>query len=319
METAEISFLNSRKHSAFRLLRFLYLIIISLLFVDCSSGILSQKQKEETPSEDDTIPLSDLKQRFDQLYQKIGNRDTLRQVYADLMKIQKVDTLHEWDQERAGELNFYLATYTQVSRDSSKMLYNRGREAASRLLQQFPSVNHYIQNGSENDTSAIPKMTNSSTVDAVYWWTINTLFWYSNETPIARLVARKKLERAIKYIEHNNPDYRFDAVNRLRGLLLTFSPDGDLNQAQQAFEQSISKAGNFVENRYMYARYYAVMLQDQQLFNVQMNKILAFSGKDPKGFKQLNTLVQARAADYLDEESGLFVGKMPVKVNGNRR
>jgi len=304
-----------QKQSVFRLFKFIYLIIISLIFVDCSSSVITEKQKQETPQENDNPTTYDLKLHFDQLYKKIGNRDSLKVAYLDLMQLSGEDTLVPWQNQKMAELSFYLATYTQVSPDSSKMLYNRGREAASSLLSGTPQILSYLQDGQEDGSGEIPQISDSQALDAVYWWATNTLFWYSNETPVARIVARKKLERAIKLIKQNNPDYRFAAVDRLRGLLLTFSPDGDLMEAQNAFEASIQSAENFVENRYMYARYYAVMLQNQQLFNSQMNKILAFDGKNPQGFNQLNALVQARAADYLDEETGFFIGKMPVRIN----
>lgn len=304
-----------QKQSVFRRFNFIYLIIISVVFVDCSSSVITEKQTPETPQEKNNPTIYDLKLHFDQLYKKIGNRDSLKVAYLDLMQLSGEDTLVRWQHQKMTELSFYLATYTQVSPDSSKMLYNRGREAASSLLSGNPKILDYLQDGQEDGSNEMPQIPEPQVLDAVYWWALNTLFWYSDETPIARIVARKKLERAIKLITHVNPHYRFAAVTRLRGLLLTFSPDGDLMEAQNAFEASIQSAENFVENRYMYARYYAVMLQNQQLFNSQMNKILAFDGKDPQGFKQLNALVQARAADYLDEETGFFTGKMPVRIN----
>jgi len=308
-----------RKRALYRLFKYIYLIIISFIFVDCSSGVFKEQHSPETTQDNSQPTVYDVKLHFDELYEKIGNRDSLNVAYLDLMQISGEDTLIQWQNQKIAELSFYLATYTQVSHDSSKMLYNRGREAASSLLSGTPQILNYLQDGQGNGSNEIPQISDSQLVDAVYWWATNTLFWYSDETPIARIVARKKLERAIKIIKNNNPDYRFAAVDRLRGLLLTFSPDGDLMEAQNAFEASIQRAENFVENRYMYARYYAVMLQNQQLFNSQMNKILAFDGKDPEGFKQLNALVQARAADYLDEETGFFIGKMPVRVNEKQR
>lgn len=316
--------LVARRYSNLRgktLILSIILLMAGFMAGSCSSGIFVGKSAQDNGPAKEHFTLSELRQRVERESTSLGNRDSLRTALQHLNQMQAQDSSTDWMRQQAYRLNFLIATYTVVSNDSSKQLYNRGMTAAAALLKGDLKVMDFINAGPDNAISALPELRKTEYIDAVYWWAMNAIFWYNSEPPVARIVARKKINRAIILIKRNAPEYRYEGVNRLQALLLTISPDGNLIEAQKAFELSIEQAPDYVENRYMYARYYAVLLQDQQLFNTQMNKILAFesSGELPSDIVQLNTLVQARVSDFLDEDTGFFTGKMPVRLHEDFR
>jgi len=289
-------------------------------FSGCSTSpafIATSPQPVPAPAKQQKLTQAQILHRFHTSYAQFQNRDSLKKAYVFLQQIPDNDSSDFWYDKKLSELSFYFATYTNTGKDSSKLIYNQGKNAAHQIIQHAPDVQDYIENGKgksadlEKDTLA-----DTTKVAAVYWWTVNSMLWLMNEPPITRMVARKRLQRAIQFIKETAPDYRHGAVERLQGLLLTISPDGDLNEAKQNFEKAITTSNTFLENRFFYGRFYAVTLQDKSLFMTQMQQIVDYVVSDTSRYQKINMLVQQRAGDFIHNQSTLFSGNFPTKIFG---
>lgn len=287
------------------------ILSIAMIFTGCTTFFQTKESETEannTPEQEST--LTPLRSLFQQAYDTRENPDSLRQAVHYLTEIIKrtgPDTLYRRQlQVKEAELKYLTATYTSLDADSSKILYEQGSEAAQAILKVHPVLYGFIFNNVIPQNLAVFKQVPYAVLDVVYWWSLNYLFWLRKEAPLARLVARAKIERAIRVIQSADPNYRWGAVSRLTGLMLLISPDGDLNHARKAFQQAIAREKDYLENRYFYGRYYGVLLQNRQVFRAQLDSTVGHNSVNTLPFTQLNALVKVKAAQSLSQESTYF-------------
>lgn len=283
------------------------LVALASVFSGCQSfRVGSDQQAEEKDKKSSTYSQETLRRLFESAYESLGNRDSLKQAYRYLQQIDPNVFGRQWYYGTLSEMCFYLATYSGVAEDSSKTLYEQGREAALRVLETRPDVQRFLSAEGEISAETVNDTIPYIPVNALYWWAINSILWTEDEPPLERVVARRKLDRAISLIANAEPDFRYGAVQRLRGLLLTISPDGDLNQAKRAFEQAVTENGVFWTNHFMYGRYYGITLRKRMIFRQQMEEIIEATNTYPLEFAELNQLVKVRAQEYFQSEDAFF-------------
>ena len=247
-----------------------------------------------------------LRGKYEQAIRKISNHDSLKSAYQYLQQLKSHEIDQTWIHAESMRLNFLVATYTDITQDSGKVLYDRGQSAAFNLIQQNPAIAGYLRSGA-GDLNTITDSTSLVNPEPIYYWAINDLFWLRTEQPITRLVSRKRIERAIQLLQQTHPDYRWSAVERLRGLLLTISPDGDLNNARESFEKAIAEGKEFLENHFFYGRYYGVLLQDKDLFMNQMDEILLAELSATEELTDINSLIKKRAEQLKQHPEEYFI------------
>jgi len=268
--------------------------------------LTSDHQSSGKDQLDSTYVQEALRQRFEIAYESLGNRDSLAKAFQYLEQMNPNTVGRQWYYETQSEIYFYRATYCDNPADTTKSLYAQGRDAADRVLQTRPDVQRFLETEGEISADAVKDTIPYIPVNALYWWTINSLLWSEDEPPLERVVARRKLDRAVTLIAIADPDFRYGAVQRLRGLLLTISPNGDLNQAKQAFKNAVTENGAFWTNHFLYGRYYGIIMQNRMIFRQQMEEILEATNTYPLEFAELNQLVKVRALEYLRSEDSFF-------------
>ncbi len=296
-----------KKYTITTFITYILLTIGVLSFTGCQSAA-RQSEHPEHQQPSDVSQSDEVHSSYQQALTGIHEHDSLHSAYTYLQKMKQMDMDRSWLNAETMRVNFLIATYTDISEDSSKVLYNEGQQAAFNLIQENDQVASYLRDGEGSIDSLVSMYGSGIHPEPLYYWALNDLFWLRSEQPITRLVSRKRVERAIKLLRETHPEYRWAAVKRLEGMLLTISPDGDLNDAKQAFEQAINEGNGFLENRYFYGRFYGVLLQDKDLFMDQMNEILlaqnTSTGDNDIG--SLNTLVKKRAEQLKDRTEQFF-------------
>lgn len=289
------------------LLSLISLLTLGILsgIIGCQSGMREQEPGDTTveqqPSAEDL-----LRGKYEQALRTISNHDSLTSAYQYLQELKSYGVEQSWIHAETMRINFLVATYTDTPQDSGKQLYNQGQQAAFTLIQQQPLVAEYLQSG-DVSLDSVTDSVSMINPEPIYYWAINDLFWLRTEQPITRLVSRRRIERAINLLQQTHPDYRWAAVERLRGLLLTISPDGDLNNARESFEKAINEGREFLENHFFYGRYYGVLLQDKDLFMKQMDEILLAESTAPEEINDLNTLIKKRAEQLKQQPEEYFI------------
>ncbi|MCF7805264.1 MAG: TRAP transporter TatT component family protein [Candidatus Marinimicrobia bacterium] len=285
-------------------------VFLVTLLTGCQSFNLFSSDAGQTKPQSQQITPERMRQLFETAYESMSNRDSLRQAYQYLKQIEPRDENARWYRETLSEVCFNYATYSDVSRDSSLLLYDEGRHSALRVLQTRPDVMSFLSSDAMYSPRIVRDTLRYIPVRALYWWSINSLLWLVDEPPVNRVVARNRLENAIKLIELASPDFRYGAVQRLRGLLYTISPDGDLNMAKLAFEKAITNNGAYLENHFLYGRYYGIMLQNRQIFRREMEVVVDATSQYPLEFAELNRLVKIRAQEFLQREESFFTASI---------
>ncbi|HKJ68148.1 MAG TPA: TRAP transporter TatT component family protein [bacterium] len=247
-----------------------------------------------------------LRMRLERTLQHKGNPDSLNLAFRYLVRLGELVEPDQSFHALMTELCFLRATYTDIAQDSSQNLYQQGLRSARALLEAVPRLSGYVQTDTVSIDALRMEQLRQPTIDALYWWTLHSIFTVAQESPIRRLAWRKRFDRAIRVLEIRNPDYRNGGVQRLIALVLLISPDGDLNKAQQAFRQAIAMGESYLENRYFYARYYGVLLQSKEIFQVQLQSILEQNTSETAKYAQLNLLVKNKARTVLASTDRYF-------------
>ncbi len=250
--------------------------------------------------------VSGLRLRLKQSLDHKGHPDSLSQAYHYLVRLGESAGTDQSYHALMSELCFLRATYTDLTPDSSQKLYEQGLRSARDLLDSSPRLLGYVLTDTVSIGSIHIDQIQPVTLDALYWWTLHSIFMIGKEPPIRRLAWRKRLGRAIRLIESKDPGYRWGGVKRLTALVLLVSPDGDLDAAQHAFRQAIALGQSYLENRYFYARYYGVLLQSKQMFQAQLQSILEQKTPGAAEYAQLNLLVKQKARTVLANTESYF-------------
>lgn len=119
-----------------------------------------------------------------------------------------------------------------------------------------------------------------------------------------------KVEVALKRVVEIDPNFHFAGPHRLlggfyggRGRLL----GGDPEKSRQHFEQSLQAAGGgFLLNRVLYAKTYAVQMQDRKLFEQLLGEVL-WTPSDVLPTQRLaNEIAKIKAQKLLESADDLF-------------
>jgi len=118
-----------------------------------------------------------------------------------------------------------------------------------------------------------------------------------------------RIEAIMNRVIELDETYRDGAAYLYLGTLATFLPPalgGKPEQGRQYFEKAISISGgkNFMA-KVVYAKLYAKMMFDRQLFDRLLNEVVA-ADPDIDGYTLVNTYAQQQAKELLDEADDYF-------------
>jgi len=161
------------------------------------------------------------------------------------------------------------------------------------------------------DIDAILKSFSEDDMEALFWVTLSWNAWVNlNLDKPAAIAHLPVLDACVQKITELNGDYMYGLPWVLMGTTLAARPPlfgGDLKRAKDTFEQAMELSrGHFFLVQYYYARYYAVGVQDKQLF---LKLIHAIIEGDPKALKDvclINAVIQTRAEELKTQTDELF-------------
>ncbi len=155
-----------------------------------------------------------------------------------------------------------------------------------------------------------PEQAKKCDVPALFWATFCKASYINisrdNPEAVAELPA---IEPAVQRLLVLDPGYYYNGAESLMGAYYSIRPrmfGGDPDKAKAHFELALKgPGGNFLLNRFMYARMGAVAAQDPGLFEKLLNEIIAAEPKD--GETRLpDEVAKLKAKKLLEKKDELF-------------
>ncbi len=119
-----------------------------------------------------------------------------------------------------------------------------------------------------------------------------------------------KIESMVKYVIELDEDYFYGSGVMFLGVLLSARPKlfgGDPEKGKEYFERCIKISdGRYLLPYVFYARYYAVQVQDRQLYEQLLNYVIESRVETLKGAELLNVIAKRKAEKFKNMVEELF-------------
>ncbi|MBN2145547.1 MAG: hypothetical protein JW774_13110 [Candidatus Aureabacteria bacterium] len=145
-----------------------------------------------------------------------------------------------------------------------------------------------------------------------FWSTLNFACWVNlNKSDLKALNNRSKIESVGKTIIKTNEAYYYGGGHLLLGLYNAIQPKtlgGNPERSKEHFEKCLQiHSRQFLIALYLYARYYAVAVQDRQLFQTLLKEIEVFDAALFPEQRLSNLIAKEKAKALLQKEEELFI------------
>jgi len=205
---------------------------------------------------------------------------------------------------------YALAFVEDDSVERARPLYLRGRDFALRILTQKSSFKSGMNGNLEAFEKAVGSLTKED-VPAAFW----TAFGWGSYINISRtdpeaIADLPKAEALMDFVRRTDSTYYFGGAHLFLGTIEGTMPavlGGRPEKAKQYFETSLLiGGGKFLMTYVYYAKTYAVQVQDQQLFESLLAKVIDAPADILPSAKFPNAVAKQKARRLLSKANELF-------------
>ena len=208
-----------------------------------------------------------------------------------------------------GYCGYSMLFVEEESRPRASLLYLRARDYGMRSLgpgwDPVPDMELERIKGLLRDTR-------EKDLEALLWTTLSWNAWINLNLDKPAALAQLSLSRAcLDRLMEINGDYQHGLPLILMGVTLSAAPKmlgGDPDRAKVYFERALdlSKRRYFLA-QYYFARYYAVMVQDRELFSRLLEEVIKGDPGELRDACLINSVIQARALKLMEDIDNLFL------------
>lgn len=198
----------------------------------------------------------------------------------------------------------------KTATDRARRFYGRGKKFGLQLL----SKNGSFRKGLEGSLDLFQKSLKSfgkKDVPALFWTAFNwgSLINLSKDSPEA-IAELPRVEAVMKRVLELDPDYYYAAPHQFFGVIHAARPKmlgGQPQEAKKEFELALEKTqGKLLMIKVLYAQYYAVQIQDRQLYRRLLQEVANADGAIFPEQRLANELAKRRALILLKKEKLFF-------------
>ena len=177
-------------------------------------------------------------------------------------------------------------------KEQASLLYLKGRNYALDELKRYRIFKQALNDDIPRFKQALPESLDKRDIQALYWTALNWLGWINlNLDNTDALADIPKVQAILEYIHTLDESYNNGIVHAALGTLYANrrkADGGDPEKAREEFNKAFSYTGNSLfAVHVMYAKFYAHQIQDRQLFQKTLEKVIA----TPSGYYPDKTFV----------------------------
>lgn len=209
-----------------------------------------------------------------------------------------------------GYTSYALGFVEDSSGQRASLFYLRARDYGLRILFR----NKDFENNFKGDLGDFQKALDEFGKDDVpaVFWTANAWGNYVNlnRDNVEALADLPKVEAMMNFVLKHDESYFYGGAHLFFGTILGSMPamfGGDTTSARVHFEKAIQiSRGKFLMIYYYYAKSYAVMTQNKELFESLLHKVLDAPVNILPDQNLANAIAKAKAKELLKHESDYF-------------
>ncbi len=209
-----------------------------------------------------------------------------------------------------GYTSYALGFVEDSSKPRASLFYLRARNYGLRILFRNKDFKERFKGDLADFKKALDEF-GESDVPAVFW-TANAWGNYVNlnRDNVDALADLPKVEAMMKFVLKYDPSYFYGGAHLFFGTILGSLPamfGGDTTASRENFEDAIKTSdGKFLMTYYYYAKSYAVMTQNKQLFESLLKKVIDAPVKILPDQNLANEIAKEKAKELLKHESDYF-------------
>jgi tetratricopeptide (TPR) repeat protein len=193
-----------------------------------------------------------------------------------------------------------------VNKPRASALYLKAREYALRVLRKNRQFNEEA-----NDINEVLSKCTKEDVPALYWTASSWLAWIGlNVGNPEAIMDLPKVEAMLQRVAELDETYYYGTVHSMLGSLYAGQPKnmgGNPEKANKHFQKAFKLSGSkFLVVHLMYAKFYAVQIQDKALFVKTLNEIVATPVNSFPERNLANEVAKRKAKDLLEKVDTLF-------------
>lgn len=209
-----------------------------------------------------------------------------------------------------GYTSYALGFVEDSSNERASVFYLRARDYGLRILFENDDFKKGFSGDIEDFQKALDQL-DGDDIPAVFW-TANAWGSYMNlnRGNVDALVDLPKIEAMMNFVLKHDETFFYGGAHLFFGTILASLPalfGGDTASARIHFEKALQASdGKFLMVYFYYARYYAVMTQNKELFESLLHKVIDAPENLLPEQNLANEIARAKAADLLKHENDYF-------------
>ena len=282
-----------------RFMFFIKILVISLLLTGCS--MKAQMVRSMDPIMDDMTTVVNMSNDVDLM------RDGLPASLIQMDGFIKSDPNNKLLLKAAESYFGYAFSFVEdVNKPRASALYLKARDYALRALkkhrqfdEQAPDLNDMLADCGKQD------------VPALYWTVSSWLAWIAlNVDNPEALMDLPKVEAMLQRLVELDETYYYGMAHAMLGSFYASQPrnmGGNPEKANIHFQKAFKLSGSkFLAAQLMYAKFYAVQIQDKALFVKTLSEIIATPVNSFPERNLANEVAKRKAKDLLEKVDTLF-------------
>ena len=209
-----------------------------------------------------------------------------------------------------GYTSYALGFVEDSSVQRASLFYLRARDYGLRILFKNKDFEKNFRGDLGDFQKALDEFGRDD-VPAVFW-TANAWGNYVNlnRDSVDALADLPKVEAMMKFVLKYDESYFYGGAHLFFGTILGSMPamfGGDTTASKEHFEKAIQiSQGKFLMTYYYYAKSYAVMTQNKELFESLLNKVIDAPANILPDQNLANEIAKAKAKELLKRENDYF-------------
>lgn len=220
-----------------------------------------------------------------------------------------IDPTDEHIFERLTIASYYLGNYYTEGDEEKDKVFLNGKAWAEKGLALDPEIRHGVDVEKKPFEEAVVAHAKPHQVPLMFWLCSNWGRAAENKSLATRAVTAPKLKALMEAVYRLGPRYFYGGPQRFFGVYFTKAPGqkdpgGD---SRKQFERAVEIGPEDLENKVLFAEYYAKFAQDRELFEKLLKEVLATPVDfGPPELRLDNAEARKRAKALLEKADEIF-------------
>lgn len=204
----------------------------------------------------------------------------------------------------------YAFAFLEEEPEIAGRFYEKGREYALKALKFEKNFEKALKKGNSLEDS-LKQIKNKRFIPPLFWFTLcNLLFLETRLDDPEAVWLLPEAKSGIEVLYHLDDRYFYGGAHLLSGIyfsMLPLSYGGGVEKAEREFTKALEISGGkmFIQN-VLFAKYYAVTLDDEELFERELIKVINTPADILPEMRFLNSIAKLKARKMLQNKRKIF-------------